>query len=99
MWLILTAVAAIVTTLLWYTKAPKDKYKLGFLSLIFWGATVMWVVDHLWAYLAGNGEFLEINLSATLLGVVVIIVGFILWGIFLWLTARKETEKRTMANR
>ena len=30
MWLIITALAAIITTLIWYVKAPDDKYKLGF---------------------------------------------------------------------
>jgi hypothetical protein len=26
--------------------APEDKYKVGLLSLFYWGATLMWFVDH-----------------------------------------------------
>ena len=83
MWLIMTALAAVITTAIWYVKAPEGKYKLGLLSLIFWGATLMWFVDHVMAYLAEGGEFFEINLDATLLGLSVIIFALIIWEIAL----------------
>jgi len=94
MWFIMTALAAVVTTIIWYIKAPEDKYKLGFLSLIFWGATVMWFVDHLMAYLAEREELFEINLDATMLGLVVIIVALIVWKIALLLGDPKGVFKR-----
>jgi peptidoglycan biosynthesis protein MviN/MurJ (putative lipid II flippase) len=94
MWFIMTALAAVVTTTIWHIKAPEDKYKLGFLSLIFWGATVMWFVDHLMAYLAEREEFFEINLDATTLGLVVIIVALIVWEIALLLGDPKGVFKR-----
>ena len=83
MWLIMTALAAVITTAIWYIKAPGDKYKLGLLSLIFWGATLMWLVDHVMAYLTEGGEFFEINLDATMLGVSVIILALLVWEIVL----------------
>ncbi len=79
MWLILTAFAAIITTILWYVKAPEDKYKLGTLSLAFWGATIMWLIDHILAYLTEGGEFFELNQDATMLGVSVIIFALVIW--------------------
>jgi hypothetical protein len=79
MFLILTAAAAIVTTIIWYVKAPDDKYRLGTLSFIYWGATMMWLVDHVIAYLTKGGAFFEMTLDATLLGVTVILVGLIAW--------------------
>jgi hypothetical protein len=94
MWFIMTALAAVVTTIIWHIKAPEDKYKLGFLSLIFWGATVMWFVDHLMAYLAEREELFEINLDATMLGLVVIIVALIVWEIALLLGNSKGVFKR-----
>ena len=94
MWLIVTSLAAVITTAIWYIKAPEDKYKLGFLSLIFWGATLMWFVDHLMRYLMEGGEFLEINLSATILGLVVIIVALIIWEIALLRDDPKGVLKR-----
>jgi peptidoglycan biosynthesis protein MviN/MurJ (putative lipid II flippase) len=83
MWLIMTALAAIITTAVWYSKAPDDRYKLGLLSLFFWGATIMWLVDHVMAYLLEGGEFFEINLDATLLGVAVILFALLVWEIVL----------------
>lgn len=57
MYLILTAAAAIAATLVWYVKLPDRRYRLGFLSLMYWGATLMWTVDHVIAYLQEGGRF------------------------------------------
>ena len=83
MWLIITALAAIITSALWYITAPKDKYKLGFLSLMYWGAAIMWLVDHVIAYAQEGGEFFEINADATGLGFSVLIGGLVVWLIVL----------------
>lgn len=96
MWLIMTALAAIITTVVWYIKAPQDKYKLGLLSLIFWGATIMWLVDHVIAYLAEGGQFFEINLDGTLLGVSVIVLALFIWLIVLLLSDPKGVMKRAL---
>jgi len=94
MWLILTALAAIVTTIIWYVKAPDDKYKVGLLSWIFWGATLMWLADHVVAYLMEGGEFFEINLDATLLAISVIILALLVWVIMLLISDPKGVFKR-----
>ena len=90
MWLIVTSLAAVITTAIWYIKTPEDKHKLGFLSLIFWGATLMIFVDHLMGYLMEGGEFLEINLDAALLGLVLITVALVIWVIALLLKRFRE---------
>jgi peptidoglycan biosynthesis protein MviN/MurJ (putative lipid II flippase) len=90
MWLILTSLAAVITTIIWYVNAPQDKYKLGLLSLMFWGATLMWFVDHVMAYLTEGGEFFEINLDATLLGVSVIVLALMIWLVVLLVSDPKK---------
>jgi peptidoglycan biosynthesis protein MviN/MurJ (putative lipid II flippase) len=97
MWLIMTALAAIITTAIWYVKAPEDKYKVGLLSLFFWGATLMWLVDHVMAYLTEGGEFFEINLDATLLGVTVIVLALLVWEIILLVSDPKGVLKRVLS--
>jgi len=79
MWLIITAFAAIASTVIWYVSAQRDAYKLGLLSLAFWGATIMWLVDHIMAYLSKGGEFFELNQDATMLGVAVVLVALMIW--------------------
>jgi hypothetical protein len=96
MWLILTALAAVVTTAIWYVRAPDDKYKVGLLSLFFWGATLMWLVDHIMAYVTEGGEFFEINLDATLLGVTVIIVALLVWEIVLLISDPKGILRKAL---
>ena len=96
MWLIMTALAAIITTAIWYANAPDDKYKLGLLSLIYWGATLMWLADHVMAYLMEGGEFFEINLDATMLGLSVLILGLLVWEITLLISDPKGTLKKVL---
>jgi len=80
MWLITTLITALIATLLWHIL--KKKYKLGFLSLMLWGATIMILVDHILGY--EGGQFLEIETdglvtSGTLLGLLMLIPVFIVW--------------------
>lgn len=89
----MTLLAAVISTIVWYIKSPDDKYKLGILSLIYWGATLMWFVDHVMAYLMEGGEFLEINLDATLLGLTVVIFGLLVWVIVLLVSDPKGVLK------
>ncbi|MDN4186374.1 MAG: hypothetical protein QY871_04785 [Dehalococcoides mccartyi] len=96
MWLIMTLAAAVITTAVWYIKSLNDKYKLGFLSLMFWGASIMWLVDHVIAYLQEGGEFLEINQDATLLGISVIIFGLLVWEIVLLASDPKGVIKKAL---
>ncbi|MFA6308805.1 MAG: hypothetical protein WC677_03550 [Clostridia bacterium] len=83
MFFIITALAAIVTTIIWYVHAPEDKYNLSTLCFIYWGATLMWFVDHVIAFVNEGGEFFEINLDATMLGITVVILGLLVWLVML----------------
>ncbi len=96
MWLIMTTLAAIITTAIWYIKAPEDQYKLGFLSLFLWGASLMWFVDHVMAYLMEGREFIEINLDATLLGLSVITLALLVWVVVLLVTDPKGVFKSVL---
>jgi hypothetical protein len=90
MWLLLTALAALVTSALWYASAPNDKYKFGFLSLIYWGAALMWLVDHVMAYATEGGRFFEVSADATALGLSVLVLGLLVWLVRLLLSDPKR---------
>ena len=92
----MTAIAAIVTTIIWYVKAPEDRYKLGLLASIYWGATIMWLVDHIMAYLSEGGEFFDTSLNATMLGISVIILALLVWLIVLLISDPKGVLKRVL---
>lgn len=94
MWLLLTTLAAIIATALWYVNAPGDRYKLSILSFIYWGAALMWLVDHVIAYAQEGGEFFEVNADATGLGFSVILFGLVVWLIVLLVSDPKRVLKR-----
>jgi hypothetical protein len=94
MWLILTALAAAAATIVWYVKSPGDKYKLGILSLMLWGATIMWVVDHIMAFASEGGEFFELGTNATMLGVAVIVLALVVWTLTIIITDPKGVLKK-----
>jgi hypothetical protein len=80
MWFITTLFFAITATVLCYVL--KNRYKLGFLCLMLWGATIMILVDHLLGY--EEGIFFEFKTeglvtNASLLGVLMLIPVFIVW--------------------
>jgi len=90
MWLITTLIAALIATAAWYY--TKKDYRLDLLSLMLWGTSIMIMVDHILGY--EGGSFIELETeglitNATLLGVVMLIPVFILWGLVLIVTKPK----------
>lgn len=87
MWLITTFIVAFIATVLWFFS--KNRYKLGFLSLMLWGATIMILVDHILGY--EGGKFLEMETggmikSGTLLGIIMLIPVFLIWFVALFIS-------------
>ncbi|WMI79983.1 hypothetical protein [Anaerotignum sp. MB30-C6] len=93
MYFIITALAAIVTTVFCYNM--QDKHRLSILCFIYWGATLMWLVDHVLAFFIEGGELFEMTLDAALLGCLVVLSGFFVWGIILFLKNIKRSHLKT----
>jgi len=81
MWLVITLIAAILVTALWYFSESESRLEI--LGLMLWGASIMMFVDHTLGYLAEGGEFFELSTEATLLGVILVAVAFAVWEILL----------------
>jgi hypothetical protein len=96
MWLILTALAAVVSTVIWYVRSPGDKYKLGLLSLMFWGATIMWLVDYITGFTTEGNTFFEISADAAMLGIAVIVLALVVWVIVLMISDPKGVFKKNL---
>ncbi|MCH5323530.1 MAG: hypothetical protein J1E31_08195 [Helicobacter sp.] len=80
MCLFITLFAAILATLAWYF--INSNCKLGTLSLIYWGAGIMWIVDCSFAYFSQE-PFWDISVDDALLGGVVVWCGLVLWFLLL----------------
>ena len=81
MWLVTTFIAAVIATALW-ALVHGGRYRLGTLSLMLWGATVMILVDHLIGY--EGGPFVTMHTgglisSSIVLGLVMMVPVLIIW--------------------
>ena len=83
MTLLVAVLAAIVSTLAWYTNEKREEMKLGFLSLMFWGASLMWFVDAVFEYADLKAAYFTPTASEMLndfsLGISVVAFGMVIW--------------------
>ena len=81
MTLLITLFAAAVTTILWYN--GKADRKLGTLALMYWGASLMWLVDAVVEYMELGAEYFEQApadmLNDSFLGLCVVVLGIVIW--------------------
>ncbi len=81
MTLLITTFAAVIATVAWYT--VKSDRKLGTLALMYWGASLMWLVDSVVEYLEAGAEFFEPAfkdmVNDAYLGLSVVALGLIIW--------------------
>ena len=56
MTLLLTVFAAVITTAIWYNR-KNDDMRLGILCFMFWGASIMWLVDAIYEFVELQAEY------------------------------------------
>ncbi len=85
MTLLITFFAAMITTIIWYNS--KVDRKLGSLMLMYWGASLMWLVDAVAEYIEVGAEFFAPAASDMLndafLGISVVALGMFIWLVIL----------------
>lgn len=95
MTLLITVIAAIVSSLLWYnsmTKKGKDSMKYSTLCYMYWGASLMWFVDAIAEYAESGAEYFTPAfadmVNDAFLGVSAVTLGLIIWLARLFWSAR-----------
>jgi len=83
MTLLISLFAAVICTALWYQKAPKNEMKLGILCWLYWGASLMWLVDAVFEYAELQAEYFTPApvdlLNDAFLGLSVVALGLVIW--------------------
>lgn len=83
MTLLVTVLAAVISTVVWYSTAPDNRLKLGTLCLMYWGAALMWLVDSLTEYFALKAQYFmpsgKSMLNDLFLGLSVVTLGLVVW--------------------
>ncbi len=100
MTLLTTIFAAIICTVIWYKGAPKSEMKVGSLCLIYWGASLMWLVDAISEYVEIGAEYFTPAPSDMLndlyLGLSVVALGLIIWLVILLVKDPKGVVKAAL---
>ncbi len=82
MTLLITIFAAVAATVKWY-KREDDSMKLGILLFMYWGASLMWLVDAIFEYAELGAEYftpaVEDMLNDTFLGLSAVALGLVIW--------------------
>ncbi|MCR5061121.1 MAG: hypothetical protein K6A80_08850 [Saccharofermentans sp.] len=83
MTLLITVFAAVIATVLWYKSLPGDTLKISALCYMYWGASLMWLVDSIFEYKELGGEFFNPAVSDMIndafLGLSAVAFGLVIW--------------------
>ena len=100
MTLLITVFAAIISTVVWYKHAPESQMKVGILCWLFWGASLMWLVDAIFEYAELGAEYFTPSASDMLndafLGLSVVALGLIIWLVILLVKDPKGVIKNKL---
>lgn len=83
MTLLITIIAAVISTAVWYTSEKARKHNVSLLCFMYWGASLMWLVDAAVEYMEAGAEyFLPAGadmINDGFLGLSVTVFGMIIW--------------------
>ena len=100
MTLLITVFAAVITTVIWYRKSLETDMKLGMLPLMYWGASLMWLIDAIVEYIEEPGSFFSPApmdmLNDAFLGFSVVAFGLVIWVVVLLVKDLKGVVRKTL---
>lgn len=100
MTLLITVFAAVIATVLWYNR-KNDDMRLGILLFMYWGASIMWLVDAIFEYAELQAEYfnpaLEDMINDAFLGFAVVALGLVIWVVKLLITDPKGSVKAALS--
>ena len=104
MTLLIAVFAAIVSTIIWYVGAPKSrKLYVGVLTLMYWGASLMWLADAIFEYAELGAEaFVPAPLDMlndSYLGFSVVALGLVIWLVILLIKDPKGIVKSALSKK
>ena len=100
MTLLITVIAAVITTAVWYNRKNNDM-QLHVLMFMFWGASIMWLVDAIFEYAEMRAVYftpaLEDMINDTFLGFSVVALALVIWIVFVLIKDPKGVVRKTLA--
>lgn len=101
--LLVTGIAAVIATIIWYCNPKAREMKIGILCYMFWGASIMWFVDAVFEYIKLRADYFlpssEEMLNDLFLGLSVIVLALIVWVVYLLIKDPKHVIKTVLEKR
>ena len=98
--LLVTVFAAVISTVVWYKRAPKDELKVSILCWMYWGASLMWLIDAIFDYAELKAEYFNPApaqlLNDLYLGLSVVALGLVIWLVVLLIKDPKGVVKAAL---
>ena len=83
MTLLITVFAAVISTAVWYKSESRSEMKIGVLCWLYWGASLMWLVDAIFEYAELGAEYFTPApldmLNDGYLGLSVVALALVIW--------------------
>ncbi len=102
MTLLITVFAAVVATIKWYNRKD-DSMRLEPLLFMFWGASLMWLVDAIFEYAESKSAFftpaLEDMINDTYLGLSVVALALVIWLVKLLISDPKGSVRAALCRK
>ena len=99
MTLLITVFAAVIATVKWYTRKD-DSMQLGLLCCLYWGASLMWLVDAVFEYAELGAEYFTPAaadmLNDAFLGLSAVTLGLVIWVVRLLVTDPKGSVRAAL---
>ena len=99
MTLLITVFAAVIATVKWYNRED-DNMRLGILCFLYWGASIMWLVDAVFEYAELRAAYFTPApadmLNDAFLGLSVVALGLVIWLVRLLITDPTGSVKRAL---
>lgn len=102
MTLLITLIAAITATIVWYNSSKARTLKCGILCYMYWGASLMWLVDAIAEYFEIGADYFSPAqtdmLNDLFLGLSAVTLGLVVWIAVILLTDPKGVVKSIITN-
>ncbi|WP_432651260.1 hypothetical protein [Huintestinicola sp.] len=100
MTLLVTVLAAVISTAVWYSSEKARSLKVSSLMFMYWGAALMWLVDAVFEYAELRAEFFTPApadmINDLFLGFAAVAFGLVIWTVILLVKDPKGVLKAAL---
>lgn len=103
MTLLVAVFAAVFSTVIWYKSERRSELRIGVLCSMFWGASLMWLVDAIFEYAEQKAAYFTPDpadmLNDLFLGLSVVALALAIWVVILLVKDPKGIVRKSLVSK